>query len=193
MRGFPQYVISPGRKLWRIHGSRYGPWYFRSDGTFRFDLVDRPGHGTCYFAEDPLGAFVEALQGFRTVSVPRAELRTRVLFAYSVDHALVLADVTHSEAARYGLDTSISGSTPSDYETSQDFARDAFDGGFAGVRYWVRHDLTQQLTGVALFGPDGGQPDDLLRGDGAELDEELLARACEEASFRTQGPLLDPA
>lgn len=193
MRGFPQHVIAPGEKLWRIHGTRYGPWFFRSDGVFRFDLVGRSDWGTCYFAEDPLGAFVEALQGFRSVSLPRAELRARRLYSYSVEHALVLADVTQRDAAEYGLDISISGSTPSDYGTSQRFALDAFDAGFAGIRYRVRHDLRQELTSVALFGPSGPQPDDLLTGTSGELDEQLMARACDEASFRTQGPLLDPA
>jgi hypothetical protein len=192
MRGFPQYVISPGAQLWRIHGSRHGPWYFRSDGLFRFDLIGRQAVGTCYFAEDPLGAFVETLQSFRTVAVPRAELDSRVLFAYCVEHAVVVADVTHPEAARYGLDASISASTPRDYGASQAFALKAFDAGFAGVRYSVRHDPGQQLKGIALFGPDGAQPDDLLTGTSGKLDETLVARACAEASFRTPGPLLDP-
>lgn len=192
MQGFPQYVVAPGRALFRIHGSRFGPWYFRSDGLFRFDLIDRPGWGTCYFAEDPLGAFVEVLQGFRNVSLPRAELQARALYRYAVEHTLVLADVTQQAAGRFGLDISISGGSPAGYDASQSFARDAFDAGFAGIRYRVRHDLEQKLTGIALFGPDGAQPNDLLTGDVTELDEHLMARACDCASFRTRGPLLDP-
>ena len=192
LRGFPQHVVMPGAKLWRIHSARLGPWFFRSDGTYRFDLVGRSGWGTCYFAEDPLGAFVETLQGFTTVVLPRAELSARSLFAYEVEHALVVADVTQPPAARYGVDASIGGSSTGDYIASQGLAMDVFEAGFAGVRYFVRHDLEQRLTGIALFGPEGAQPDDLLAGSGSPIDESLLARACQEAVFRSQGPLLDP-
>jgi hypothetical protein len=104
----------------------------------------------------------------------------------------VLADVTEEMAARYGIDASIGASTPADYNASQEFAEKCFDAGFAGVRYLVRHDPRQDLWGVALFGPDGAQPDDLLPGADEELDEMLVGRACDVAKFRTRGPLLDP-
>jgi hypothetical protein len=191
VQGFPQYITGPGASLWRIHGSSFGPWFFRNDGLFRFDLTGRPGWGTCYFAEAPLGAFVETLQGFRTVPLPRRELAARRLFQYHVKHALVFADVTGNDAARFGLDASIAGSSPGDYDASQRFASDAFDEGFSGVRYRVRHDLRQTSIGIALFGPQGAQPDDLLEGEDDEIEEALVAEACREAAFRTPGPLLD--
>jgi hypothetical protein len=103
----------------------------------------------------------------------------------------VFADLTGNEAARFGLDASVSASSAGDYSASQTLATEAFDEGFAGVRYRVRHDLSQGMIGVALFGPAGAQPEDLLKGEDRELDEALLARACSEAAFRTQGPLLD--
>lgn len=192
LTGFPQHVVRPGATLYRIHGNKFGPWFFRTDGNFRFDLVDSAGWGTCYFAEDPVGAFVEALQGFRAVTLPRGELTARRLFEYRVRHALVLADVTTQVAASWGFDASISASTPLDYDASQRFAAQAYRAGFAGIRYRTRHDIEQDHHSVALFGPAGPQPDDLLEGTASNLDEPLLARACEEMFFRARGPLLDP-
>jgi hypothetical protein len=193
MAGFPQHVIGPGHTLWRIHGSTHGPWFFRDDGLFRFDLRGRPGWGTCYFAEDPLGAFVETLQNFRTVPLPRAELVNRKVYAYDVGHALVLADVTTNQAGGFGVDASASASSGGYYAGSQALAVGFFDAGFAGIRYRVRHDLSQDLIGIALFGPAGPQPDNLLDGQDHDIGEALVTRACKETYFRTQGPLLDPA
>lgn len=192
MNNFPQYVVGHGSLLYRIHRASNGPWYFRDDGLFRFDLTDRAGYGTCYFADSPLGAFVETLQSFRNVSLPRSEIAGRRLFGVRVDYAFVLADLTDNAAGRYGLDAAIGASTAGDYARSQSFATAAFDAGFAGVRYLVRNDLEQQLVGVALFGPVGAHTDDLLPGEDEAIGEDLVANACRDLYFRTRGPLLDP-
>lgn len=191
MQHFPQHVIEYGSNLWRIHGKARSPWFFRADGTFRFDLCDRPGFGTCYFAEAPLGAFVEALQSFRSVSLPRGELAARRLFRLPVAHAVVVADVTAPQAGSFGVDASIGAGRRGDYSESQSLATKIFDAGFAGIRYFVRNDPSQTLRGVALFGP-AGPHDDLLDGNDLPIEEALVARACAEQSFRTRGPLLDP-
>lgn len=191
LRGFPQHVLGPGCRLYRIHHTSHGPWFFHDDGLFRFDLRERPGWGTCYLAETPLGAFVESLQHFRTASLPRAELAARKLYTYEVNHALVFADITATEATRFGIDASAFAGPSGNYGASQMLATHMFDGEFSGIRYRLRNDLGQQLIGVALFGPAGAQPDDLLDGEDNDIDEELLALACREAAFRTRGPLLD--
>ncbi|MDW5594228.1 RES family NAD+ phosphorylase [Conexibacter stalactiti] len=193
MNNFPQHVVDHGSLLYRIHHAANGAWFFRADGLFRFDLTDRPGHGTCYFAESPLGAFVETLQSFRSISLPRAEIAGRRLFAVKADFALVLADVTDNAAGRYGIDASVGASSASDYAHSQALATRAFDAGFAGIRYHVRNDLSQRLVGVALFGPTGPHGDDLWPGDDQAIGEEIVALACRDLYFRTRGPLLDPA
>ena len=45
-------------------------------------------------------------------------------------------------------------STP-DYDVTQAWAAAFSQAGFGGVYYRVSHDPSQQLTGIALFGPSG--------------------------------------
>jgi hypothetical protein len=42
--------------LWRIHAADVSPWFFDAGSEGMFNLADA---GTCYLAEEPLGAFVE--------------------------------------------------------------------------------------------------------------------------------------
>jgi RES domain len=194
MRGFPQHDVAPGSLLWRIHGAEREPWFFRNDGLFRFDLLGNPDHGTCYFAEQPLGAFVETLQNFRTVPLPRSELDERRLFKLELANALSLADLTHNRAGSFEVDASLAAGPGHDYGPSQDFAAQAYRSGFAGIRYRVRHDLEQHLLGVALFGPLGSHAGDALMvpGISEEIPETVVEEAC-GIGFRVRGPLLEPA
>jgi hypothetical protein len=195
MEGFPQHTVAPGSELWRIHRAGKSPWFFRNDGRFRFDLVGNAQYGTCYFAEKPLGAFVETLQGFRAVPVPRPELTERRLLKLELEHALSLADTTSNSAARFGLDASIAAGSPDDYSRSQKFAQRAYEAGFAGVRYRVRNDLEQTLVGVALFGPVGSHEaiPPMPPGVSEDIPESVVNEACEALDFRVRGPLLEPA
>ena len=43
------------KALWRIHATDVSPWFFDIGPDGRFNLVDA---GTCYLAEEPIGAFV---------------------------------------------------------------------------------------------------------------------------------------
>jgi hypothetical protein len=192
MRGFPQHILAPEDELYRIHRAANGPWYFRNDGSFRFDLIGNPRHGTCYFAEHPLGAFVETLQSFRAVPIPREELDDRKLFKVKFDHTLSIADVTKNAAGSFQLDASISAGAPSDYQPSQEFANRAYAAGFAGVRFRVRHDLEQELIGIALFGPLGDPADAVPMGTSTEIPQSLVQAACSEIGFMVRGPLLEP-
>jgi hypothetical protein len=42
--------------LWRIHAADVAPWHFGVGPDGRFNLAQS---GTCYLAEEPIGAFVE--------------------------------------------------------------------------------------------------------------------------------------
>lgn len=44
------------KSLWRIHAADVAPWFFDVGPDGRFNLAES---GTCYLAEEPLGAFVE--------------------------------------------------------------------------------------------------------------------------------------
>ena len=44
--------------LWRIHPAEVSPWFFDAGPDGRFNLADV---GTCYLAEEPIGAFVEGV------------------------------------------------------------------------------------------------------------------------------------
>lgn len=44
------------RPLWRIHAADVAPWFFDVGPDGRFNLAES---GTCYLAEEPIGAFVE--------------------------------------------------------------------------------------------------------------------------------------
>jgi hypothetical protein len=193
MLGFPQWTIPPGTSLYRIHREGNGVWFFGNADEYRFDLRGEPTHGTCYFAEAPLGAFVETLQNFRGVAVPRAEIAGRRLFTMAFTQPLTLADLTHNKAADFGLDASIFAGAADDYHQSQDFALRAFANGYAGIRYRVRHDMKQDLIGVALFGPAGPQLDaDMPDGSDDEIPESVISDACIDVGFRVRGPLLEP-
>lgn len=193
MAGFPQYALRPDHVLWRIHSTAWGPWHFRTDGRFRFDLVGNTEHGTCYFSDAALGAFVEAFQSFRGAKLSRAEIDARRLFSVTFGATLTLADTTVGAGAHFGLDGAIGASSSGDYARSQEFARDAYEAGFSGVRYRVRNDLEQMLYGIALFGPLTSRSTGTLpSGTSDRVSEEVIADACQSHGFRVSGPLLDP-
>jgi len=61
--GFPVWHVHAGTTLLRVTTSGYGPWWFSSDGAGRFDLA--PPRGTCYLADDEMGALLEVLAARR--------------------------------------------------------------------------------------------------------------------------------
>jgi hypothetical protein len=82
-------------------------------------------------------------------------VRDRVLFTVTLGTDLRLADLTSRRALQFGVTASLGANE--DYSGSQEFAVQAVEAGFAGVRYFVRHDPAQKLYGMALFGdPSGG-------------------------------------
>ena len=159
--------LSPRRRLARIHRRAHNPWWFSCDGSGRFDLEG--GHGTCYLAEEPLGAFVEAFRDPRIVHA--STVADRALATLRAPARLRLADCTVEAARRFGITLEIGASD--DYELCRHWARALAAEGFAGIRYRLRHDPSGSLLGIALFGVaeeadwavDGSRPipDKLIR------------------------------
>lgn len=136
--------------MFRIHSARLSPWWFSRSGAGRFDPIASEGLGSCYFAEQPEGCFLEVFRSFTTV-VPRHELETRRICRIELPRAVRLADCTSESARSWGITAEIH-STPS-YEATQRWAHALAQAGFDGIRYLLRHDPAQRLAGVVLFGP----------------------------------------
>ena len=153
LRHFPERILAPGEPLFRIYRADRGPWWFSSDGTGRFDLS--PPRGTCYLAEDPLGAFVETFREAHVV--PEQAVRRRVQSRLALPRALRLADCADRKARMFGVTAAVH-ATP-DYALTGAWASGLAGAGFDGVRYLLSHDPAQELVGYALFG-DAGEAGD---------------------------------
>lgn len=125
------------------------PWWFCSDGLCRFDLTGL--RGTCYLAEDALGAFVEVFKDFGAVA--ESDVEARRIAELSVRREMHLADCTAAKARRFGITAEIHSSP--DYAKTQRWAAALAAAGFDGVRYLARHDPSVRLVSYALFGPTG--------------------------------------
>jgi RES domain len=167
---FPRRRLPPGFPLFRIHRARFGLWHYSNAGNGRFDLVGLPERGTCYFAEQPEGCFLEVFRSY-PVAVPEEELSARLLTRIELPRGLELADCTDSRTRVWGLTAEIH-STPA-YQETQAWAEAFARLGFDGLRYFVRHDPSQQLAGIALFGP-AGSPAGLPESRGGPIREEVL-------------------
>lgn len=117
----------------------------------RFDL-SRP-HGTCYLAEEATGAFVEAFQDWAGTILPAAEVLTRRVSTVYAPGTMRLADCTDPRALGFGVTAEIHSSP--DRSSTQRWATAFAEAGFAGVRFFVRHDPAQRRIGIALFGQEG--------------------------------------
>lgn len=95
LSSFPSFQLIAARRVYRIFHRDHLPWWFSSDGSGRFDLAI-PG-GTCYLAEEPLGAFVEVFRD--TNIIDEADVTERLLATVVLpDVARPLADCTSSVA-----------------------------------------------------------------------------------------------
>ena len=144
---FPRRALRGDAELYRIHHRARGPWWFSSDGAGRFDPIGT-GLGACYLAAAPLGAWVEVFREQMQLSEPAVS--DRALFTVTLGTDLRLADLTSRRALQFGVTASLG--ADEDYTGSHEFAARAAEAGFAGVRYFVRHDPAQKLYGVSLFG-----------------------------------------
>lgn len=144
----PRRTLRAGTRLYRIH--RLPPWYFDASGHGRFNPTASAGRGSSYWAEKPLGAFVEAFRTVRTIA--EDDVAGRSLSVIELEEDLVVGNLTVKRALAAGVTAAIT--SGNDYTESQQLASDA-QGSFDGLRYRVRHDLSQQLIAVAWFGPAG--------------------------------------
>lgn len=152
LAGFPSLHLH-GAALSRIHRASLSPWWFSSDGSGRFDLPADSGRGTCYLATEPEGCFLEV---FRDLSlIAEQEIEVRRLSRLAINEAL-LADCAAGRSREFGLTAEIH-SAP-DYRITQQWAAAFAAAGFDGVRYLLRHDPSQHLAGIALFGRAGSPP-----------------------------------
>jgi hypothetical protein len=141
-----------GRKpLWRIHGAEGGPWYFDVGPDGRFNLAES---GTCYLAEEPIGAFVEKFGRLLRPGgvIPEPLVDAQRLSAVRPPKATVV-DLTDPTVLGFvGLTAAIH--TTSDYDLTQGWALALQEAGYGGIRYKARHDPRGELVSVALFGSD---------------------------------------
>lgn len=176
---FPAFALRAGEILFRIHRADRGPWWFGSTGAGRFDLS--PPRGTCYLAEDPLGAFVEVFREAHLV--PEEAVRRRVQSHLGLPRPLRLADCVARKSRMFGVTAAIH--STSDFALTGAWALGLATAGFDGLRYLLSHDPAQRLVGYALFG-DAGEAHDAETwppGEAREIGVEVLARARRQFGF----------
>jgi RES domain-containing protein len=183
LEGFPRKTLRADRVVYRIHRAARDAWWFSSEGASRFDPVGVEGVGACYLAEQPLGAWVEVFR--KTMLIAETDIGCRTLLATTLGRSLRLADLTSRRALSFGVTASLG--ADEHYERSQAFAVEAVGAGFDGIRYLVRHDPSQRLYGIALFGPDGAPASgggDWPVDDDGPIHEELVAAAGSAFGYR---------
>jgi hypothetical protein len=154
--------------------------WFSHDGTGRFDPVGS-GRGACYLAEKPLGAWVEVFR--QRVLIDDVEVLERALAHVRLGRDIRLADLTSRRALHFGVTASLGANE--DYGGSQAFALRALEAGFGGIRYFARHDPSQQLYGIALFGEaEAGAAPAGAHTVSGPIPEELVAEARSRFGYR---------
>jgi hypothetical protein len=153
-----------GVELVRCGSSDYIlPWYFCRNGSGRFDLVEVNGYGTCYVASDLPGAMRERIG-------PEYKDGSTIYEGY-FEHWVywrlnqladsdpsTIADLENDGWNYIGLTSEIFSIV--DYPKCQKWAARYFEGGHGGLRVKLRHVLSAQRFGVALFGKVDSVPVD---------------------------------
>ena len=129
-RGFPLATLRGDQEISRIHRSARDPWWFSTDGSGRFDPVGS-GSGSCYFAKEPIGAWIEVFR--KQILLADDEVNQRSLYRLRLGRDLKLADITSRRALQFGVTASLGANE--DYTTSHTFAAEALASGFDGIRY----------------------------------------------------------
>lgn len=137
--------------LWRIHAADVVPWFFDVSPDGRFNLAES---GTCYLAEEPLGAFVEKFGRLLRPGgvIPEPLVDTQRLSRLRPSKVSVVDLTDPKVLGLVGLTAEIHSTT--DYNVTQGWALAFQDAGYAGIRYKARHDPRSQLVSIALFGSD---------------------------------------
>lgn len=150
----PERRLGAGTKLYRLYREAAGtPWYFTSGGEGRFDPVGIESVGICYWAEDPLGAWVEV---YRTKTIlTQAEVDERRLATLTIADETTVIDLTQRKGLAAGVTATLTAGR--DYSDSQALSASVAPR-VGGIRWRARHDLAQKLISVGLFGPEGPRP-----------------------------------
>ncbi len=172
----PRRELAAGTRLFRIHPAGVGPWLFSGDKLGRFNPVAVAATGASYWAEDPLGAWVEK---FRTrMDLSETEVRLQAVSVCELASAIEVVDLTDRRSLAAGVTMAVT--TGADYTVSQEIAS-GMPRAASGVRWRVRHDPAQQLIGVVLLGPRGAQPGSRFGATTTGPVERELIRAAEDA------------
>jgi hypothetical protein len=136
------------KPLWRIHAVDVTPWFFDVGPDGRFNLSES---GTCYFAEEPIGAFVEKFGRLLRAGgvIPEPLVDAQRLSKLRPPKANVV-DLTDPKIL--GLTAEIH--STSDYNLTQGWALALQGAGYDGIRHKARHDPRGKLVSIALFGSD---------------------------------------
>lgn len=137
------------KALWRIHPADISPWFFDAGPDGRFNLADR---GTCYLAEEPIGALVEKFGRLLRPGgiIPEPLVDAQRLSRLRPPKADIVDLTDPRVLGLAGLTAEIHATT--DYGLTQSWASALNDAGYAGIRYKARHDPRGQLVSIALFG-----------------------------------------
>jgi RES domain len=172
---FPVWHVHAGTTLCRVTTAGFGPWWFSSDASGRFDLA--PPRGTCYLADDEVGALLEVL-GPVLVVTPAWAARLS-LWHLGLPDQCSAADTTVRAARGFGVTAELASMTP--YRLPQRWAAALAAAGHQGVRYRVRHDPAGSRA-LALFGAAGERR--WPRGRRQRVAGAVLARLADETGIR---------
>lgn len=146
----PRTELAAGTPLYRIHRAASGAWYFDASADGRFNPCAIPARGACYWATDPLGAFVETFRTMRTIV--EDDIDARALSTIQLIDAATVVDLTDRKGLAVGVTGALVSGT--DYDEPQQLASDV-QRTVDGVIWHARHDLAAELVCVALFGDEG--------------------------------------
>ena len=123
---------------------------------------------------------MEVFKSFTGV-IPSKEIEARLILRTEMPREIHLADCTSERARAWGITGEIH-STPH-YEETQAWAHAFVCAGFDGVRYLLRHDPSQRMAGVALFGP-AGSPEGFPESPGAPIETDLIDQVTKRFGLR---------
>ena len=139
-----------GKKpLWRIHPADVDPWFFDLGPDGRFNLAES---GTCYLAEEPIGAFVEKFGRLLRPGgvIPEPLVDAQRLSSLRPPKASVVDLTDATVLGLIGLTAEIH--STSDHDLTQGWALALQEAGYGGIRYKARHDPRGELVSIAVFG-----------------------------------------
>ena len=143
-------TISLGAKyLWRIHAAETAPWFFDTGPEGRFNV---PHGGTCYLAEQPLGALIEKFGRLLRPGgvIPEPLLDGQRLSRLRPPRVDVVDLADPRVLGLIGLTAAIH--TTTNYALTRAWAVALRREDYGGIRYKARHDPRGQMVSVALFG-----------------------------------------